>query len=63
MQGHGKSVIVSYYLGHPGRLPGGVATSALLVLSHVGMAIVFVLAGYIVIERTIGAAGVRRQDQ
>ncbi len=57
MPGHGKSVIVSYYLGRPGRLLGGVATSALLVLTHVGMAIAFVLAGYIVIERTIGAAG------
>ena len=36
MPGHGKSVIVSYYLGRPGRLLGGVATSALLVLTHVG---------------------------
>jgi nickel/cobalt exporter len=56
MPGHGKSVIVSYYLGRPGRVLGGVATSALLVLTHVGMAVAFVLAGYIVIERTIGAA-------
>ena len=57
MPGHGKSVIVSYYLGHPGRMLGGVATSALLVLTHVGMAVAFVLAGYIVIERTFAAAG------
>jgi nickel/cobalt transporter (NicO) family protein len=57
MPGHGKSVIVSYYLGHPGRMLGGVATSALLVLTHVGMAVTFVLAGYIVIERTFAAAG------
>jgi nickel/cobalt exporter len=57
MPGHGKSVIVSYYLGRPGRALGGVATSALLVLTHVGMAVAFVLAGYMVIERTIGAAG------
>ncbi|WP_088347064.1 MULTISPECIES: ABC transporter permease [Rhodomicrobium] len=57
MPGHGKSVIVSYYLGRPGRMLGGVATSALLVLTHVGMAVVFVLAGYIVIERSFAAAG------
>ena len=57
MPGHGKSVIVSYYLGHPGRILGGVATSAILVLTHVGMAVTFVLAGYIVIERAFAAAG------
>ncbi len=57
MPGHGKTVIVSYYLGRPARLLGGVGTSAILVLAHVGSAIVLVLAGFTVIRSTIGGAG------
>jgi ABC-type nickel/cobalt efflux system permease component RcnA len=57
MPGHGKTVIVSYYLGHPARYLGSIGTSAILVLTHVGSAVVLVLAGYIVIRRTIGGAG------
>ena len=40
MPGHGKTVIVSYYLGRPARLLGSIATSAILVLTHVGSAAV-----------------------
>jgi len=57
MPGHGKTVIVSYYLGRPANLLNGVATSSILVLTHVGSAIVLVLAGFLVIRRTIGGAG------
>src|SRR5437763_14163875 len=57
MPGHGKTVIVSYYLGRPARVLNGVATSSILVLTHVGSAIVLVLAGFLVIRRTIGGAG------
>jgi nickel/cobalt transporter (NicO) family protein len=57
MPGHGKTVIVSYYLGRPARLLGSVGTSTILVLTHVGSAVVLVLAGAIVIRRTIGGAG------
>jgi nickel/cobalt exporter len=57
MPGHGKTVIVSYYLGRPAHPLAGVATSAVLVLTHVGSAVVLVLAGVIVIRRTIGGAG------
>ena len=57
MPGHGKTVIVSYYLGRPAQLLGSVATSSILVLTHVGSAVVLVLAGFIVIRRTIGGAG------
>src|SRR5262245_25189378 len=57
MPGHGKTVIVSYYLGRPSKLLGSIGTSAILVLTHVGSAIVLVLAGYMVIRRTIGGAG------
>jgi nickel/cobalt exporter len=57
MPGHGKSVLVSYYLGRPSRMLGGVASSALLVLTHVGMAVILVLAGFIVVRRTLVGAG------
>src|SRR5215471_13976327 len=50
MPGHGKTVIVSYYLG-------GIGTSAILVLTHVGSAVILVLTGFIVMRRTIGGAG------
>src|SRR5437868_14051475 len=57
MPGHGKTVIVSYYLGRPAGLLGSIGTSAILVLTHVGSAVVLVLAGFTVIRRTIGGAG------
>src|SRR6266498_401809 len=57
MPGHGKTVIVSYYLGRPAGVLGSIGTSAILVLTHVGSAVVLVLAGFIVIRRTIGGAG------
>jgi nickel/cobalt exporter len=57
MPGHGKTVIVSYYLGRPAGLLGSVGTSVVLVLTHVGSAIILVLAGFMVIRRTIGGAG------
>src|SRR6266545_2452818 len=57
MPGHGKTVIVSYYLGRPARFVGSIGTSAILVLTHVGSAVILVLTGFIVIHRTIGGAG------
>ena len=57
MPGHGKTVIVSYYLGRPSRLLGSIGTSVILVATHVGSAIVLVLAGFAVIRSTIGGAG------
>lgn len=57
MPGHGKTVIVSYYLGRPAQPLGSVLTSAILVLTHVGSAVVLVLAGILVIRGTIGGAG------
>jgi ABC-type nickel/cobalt efflux system permease component RcnA len=57
MPGHGKTVLVSYYLGHAERPIGSVGTSAILVLTHVGSAIVLVLAGFTVMRATIGGAG------
>jgi nickel/cobalt transporter (NicO) family protein len=57
MPGHDKTVIVSYYLGRPAGPLGSIGTSAILVLTHVGSAVVLVLAGFIVIRHTIGGAG------
>jgi ABC-type nickel/cobalt efflux system permease component RcnA len=57
MPGHGKTVLVSYHLGQPGRWRDGLATGALLALTHVGMAIVLVLAGVAVISRAFASGG------
>lgn len=57
MPGHGKSVLVSYHLGQPSRALDGFITGAILSLTHVGIAIVFVLAGVAVISRSLAAGG------
>lgn len=57
MPGHGKSVLVSYHLGRPGKLLEGVATGSFLALTHIGMAVVLVLIGVAVISRSFAAAG------
>jgi ABC-type nickel/cobalt efflux system permease component RcnA len=57
MPGHGKSVLVSYYLGRPSRIMHGVVSSSILVLTHVGMAVLLVMAGFAVIQRTLAGAG------
>src|SRR5919109_1149637 len=57
MPGHGKVALVSYYLGRPGRLLGGVAASTVLILTHVGSAVILVLAGFTVIRTTLGGVG------
>jgi nickel/cobalt exporter len=57
MPGHGKSVLVSYHLSREGRWYEGLTTGTLLALTHVGMAVVLVLAGVAVISRSVAAAG------
>ena len=57
MPGHGKSVLVSYHLGRPGRVTDGLLTGIVLALTHVGSAVVFIMAGVAVISRTIAAGG------
>ena len=57
MPGHGKTVLVSYHLGRASRVVEGVTTGALLALTHVGSAVVFVLAGVAVISRSLASAG------
>jgi nickel/cobalt transporter (NicO) family protein len=57
MPGHGKTVVVSYYLGRPATVLSGLCTSVILVFTHVGSAIVLVLAGIMVMRHTLGGAG------
>jgi ABC-type nickel/cobalt efflux system permease component RcnA len=57
MPGHGKTVLVSYHLGRRGRVVEGIATGALLAITHVGMAVLFVVAGMAVISRSLAVAG------
>ena len=57
MPGHGKTVLVSYFLGRPSKVVAGLSASIILVLTHVGSALVLVLTGFIVIRGTIGGAG------
>jgi len=57
MPGHGKMVLVSYHLGQPGKLREGIANGAILTLTHVGLALVLVLAGFAVISKAFAQGG------
>ena len=57
MPGHGKTILVSYHLGQPARLWEGIANGAILALTHVGLAVVLVLAGFAVISRAFAFGG------
>jgi nickel/cobalt exporter len=57
MPGHGKIALVSYYLGNRSRMLSGIAASIILILTHVGSAVVLVLAGFAVLRRTLGGVG------
>ena len=57
MPGHGKSVLVSYHLGRPGRLWDGLLTGIVLALTHIGSAVLFIMTGIAVISRSLAAGG------
>jgi nickel/cobalt transporter (NicO) family protein len=57
MPGHGKTVLVSYHLGQPARPIDGFANGAILALTHVGLALVLVLAGFAVISKVFAYGG------
>jgi nickel/cobalt exporter len=57
MPGHGKTVLVSYHLGQPGRLTAGIVNGAILALTHVGLAVLLVLAGFAVISKVFALGG------
>jgi len=57
MPGHGKIVLISYHLGQASRPRTAFANGAILALTHVGLAVVLVLAGYAVISRAFAYGG------
>src|SRR3990170_4464989 len=57
MPGHGKTVLVSYHLGQPSRPMDGFVNGAILAVTHVGLAVVLVLAGFAVISRAFAYGG------
>jgi len=44
MPGHGKTVLLSYYLGQPSKMREGLVAGVILTLTHVGTAVLLVLA-------------------
>jgi nickel/cobalt exporter len=56
LPGHGKSILTSYYAGD-GRFLGALGSSTILIVTHVGSAVVIVLSGFAILQQTIGAAG------
>jgi ABC-type nickel/cobalt efflux system permease component RcnA len=57
MPGHGKTVLVSYHLGQPSKLWEGFGNGAILALTHVGLAVILVVAGFAVISRVFAFGG------
>jgi nickel/cobalt exporter len=57
MPGHGKTVLISYHLGQPGKLRDGIANGAILAVTHVGLAVLLVLAGFAVISKVFALGG------
>lgn len=57
MPGHGKTVLVSYHLGQPSRPLDGFTNGAILAITHVGLAILLVLAGFAVVSRAFAYGG------
>jgi nickel/cobalt exporter len=57
MPGHGKTVLVSYHLGQPARPIEGFVNGLILAVTHVGLAVVLVLAGFAVINRAFAYGG------
>jgi len=57
MPGHGKAVLVSYYLGRPSDLRQGLLSGLILALTHIGTAVVLVLTGVVVVSRAFAVGG------
>ena len=57
MPGHGKTVLVSYHLGQKARPFEGFVNGAIVAITHVGLAVVLVLAGFAVISRAFAYGG------
>lgn len=57
MPGHGKTVLVSYHLGQEGKPLQAIANGSILAVTHVGLAIALVLAGFAVISKAFAYGG------
>jgi len=57
MPGHGKTVLVSNHLGQASRPIDSFANGAIVALTHVGLAVLLVLAGFAVISRVFAYGG------
>jgi ABC-type nickel/cobalt efflux system permease component RcnA len=62
MPRHGKTVLVSYHLGQLGKMREGLANGAIVTLTHVGLAVVLVLAGFAVIIRAFAQGGRQKPE-
>jgi len=56
LPGHGKAVLASYYAAD-GNWRGALASTLLLIATHVGSAVALVLSGYAILKQTLGSAG------
>ena len=57
MPGHGKTVLVSYHLGQDARPLDSFLNGTILALTHVGLAVLLVLAGFAVISKAFAYGG------
>lgn len=57
MPGHGKTVLFSYHLGQRASLVSSIVNGAILALTHVGIAVVLILAGFTVISKIFAVGG------
>lgn len=56
LPGHGKAVLTAFY-ANAGRWKGAIGSSAILIITHVGIAVIIVLSGFAILERTLVGAG------
>lgn len=56
LPGHGKSLLAAHYAGD-GRWRGALLSSSILILTHVGSAVIIVLTGAAILQRTLVGAG------
>jgi nickel/cobalt transporter (NicO) family protein len=57
MPGHGQMVLISYHIGQRARLREGLVNGAILTVTHVGLAVLLVLAGFAVISKVFAFGG------
>ncbi|MBN9448879.1 MAG: ABC transporter permease [Bosea sp.] len=56
LPGHGKTLLTARFAGS-GKLSGALAASVIVIVTHVGMAIILVLSGAAILRKTLVGAG------